>query len=430
MFAWYSDGTVSKGRIDDLDAYTAPQAFSLPPGKAISDIVEMDLGPQDRIYTWFDDGTFTIGTSIDLDAFQGATAYTLPPGYSMSAVVGISFSLVTGQVYAWYTDGKVSVGSTSDFDSVRAPVVHSTPVHCDTPAAIHEIGHALGLVHEHSRSDRDDHVRIFEDNIIPGKEPNFEIVDGWGWSNIGAYNTKSIMHYSSKGFSKNGSPTILELATPGAPLLASWVIDMAISSNDTVYTWWSDGVVMSGSASDLELVRSRYTYTPAPGYTPWDIAGIGVAKSTDRVYTWYKDGKVSVGNSADLDAHTAPYTYTLPPGYLPTDILAIDIATNDHVYVWYKDGKVSSGTSADLDAYMAPQSYSMAAGRTASQVGGIAIATSGWVWTWHSTGRVSAGTTSDLDAHVPEYDFMSRLWPIEPATELDAGDIAAIDAMY
>lgn len=73
----------------------------------------------------------------------------------------------------------------------------------------HEVFHALGKVHEQTRPDRDDYVEVLYENIEPKHAHNFAksttaIIDTAGTR----YDTKSIMHYSSMAFSKNGNETI------------------------------------------------------------------------------------------------------------------------------------------------------------------------------------------------------------------------------
>ena len=38
---------------------------------------------------------------------------------------------------------------------------------------LHEIGHAIGFWHEHSRPDRDDFVSVLLDNVLPLSRSNF-----------------------------------------------------------------------------------------------------------------------------------------------------------------------------------------------------------------------------------------------------------------
>jgi hypothetical protein len=87
---------------------------------------------------------------------------------------------------------------------------------CGFGATVHEIGHAWGLWHEQSREDRNSKIKVLWQNIIAGREHNFNqhISDG---DDIGAYDYGSIMHYSRLAFSKNGQPTI-ESIPPGKTL--------------------------------------------------------------------------------------------------------------------------------------------------------------------------------------------------------------------
>lgn len=84
---------------------------------------------------------------------------------------------------------------------------------CSTGAAIHEIGHAVGLFHEQSRSDRDSHVRIIKKNIKPNMLYNFKkyTARGYQGSDNTPFDFNSIMMYADWSFSINGLPTITKL---------------------------------------------------------------------------------------------------------------------------------------------------------------------------------------------------------------------------
>lgn len=65
---------------------------------------------------------------------------------------------------------------------------------------LHEIGHAIGLIHEHQRPDRDEHIKIFRENVSDSHAQFFQ-ESFFDKSNHVAfctfYDVKSCMHYWS-----------------------------------------------------------------------------------------------------------------------------------------------------------------------------------------------------------------------------------------
>ncbi|KAL7882324.1 hypothetical protein AOLI_G00091730 [Acnodon oligacanthus] len=82
--------------------------------------------------------------------------------------------------------------------------------------AAHEFMHALGFVHEQSRSDRDRYVTILWDNIMEGQKHNFR---KYHTNNLNtAYDYSSVMHYGRFAFSEEGLPTIMPKPDPNIPI--------------------------------------------------------------------------------------------------------------------------------------------------------------------------------------------------------------------
>jgi len=70
---------------------------------------------------------------------------------------------------------------------------------------LHEIGHGLGLFHQHARPDRNEYLDVFEDNVNPKQLDQFEIpMSKWlvDLDPTIPYDYNSIMHYGKYYFAK------------------------------------------------------------------------------------------------------------------------------------------------------------------------------------------------------------------------------------
>lgn len=82
------------------------------------------------------------------------------------------------------------------------------PFGCPFGTVVHEVGHTLGLWHEHQRTDRDNSIVVNWGNIQGWATSNFQIRSGFLRA---PFDFNSIMNYGSFAFSNNGQPTLERL---------------------------------------------------------------------------------------------------------------------------------------------------------------------------------------------------------------------------
>jgi len=154
---------------------------------------------------------------------------------------------------------------------------------CSTGNAIHEIGHAWGLLHEQARNDRNAHVTVLFENIDKQFADNF-VQDLPTTGDRGYYDFDSIMHYGFRDFTSNGGDT-LESVPLGIPF----------------------GQRTGLSAGDIDGVSRLYGFTPAnttittiPAGLPIIVDGVpGVAPQS---FPWAAGSTHSVSVSVAFGA--------------------------------------------------------------------------------------------------------------------------------
>lgn len=205
---------------------------------------------------------------------------------------------------------------------------------CSPGAVQHEIGHALGLWHEHTRIDRGEYIVIDEDqidrstglsNIVPLVRPPNNGVSP-------AYDYASIMHYSATAFSKTGLPGI-ETIPPGMPIGQRRALSVGdIDAVKRLYDRPPATTTITTNPAGLPILVDGQTYA-APQAFAWDRGSthvIGVPQQHDDPLDadvrylfgrWSDDGarehEITVGEDATW--HLASFVQSIRYEYGPAD---------------------------------------------------------------------------------------------------------------
>ena len=91
---------------------------------------------------------------------------------------------------------------------------------------VHEMGHTIGLKHEHQRPDRDDYLVVNDSCAVSGASGNFDKLSDSSWEASGPYDYDSVMSYASYTFTDSVSVS----AAPDSVADAGTTLDFIVNS--------------------------------------------------------------------------------------------------------------------------------------------------------------------------------------------------------
>lgn len=167
----------------------------------------------------------------------------------------------------------------------------------------HEIGHVLGFIHEHQRSDRDAYVTILTQNATDGGANFVKLADS---TNKGAYDFYSVMHYARNAFSVKptpADPTLPDTSSDTIEPTAAYAQYLNVMGRETDRTL---------SKLDRAAVAGIYgAPTTAPGLTVTNTKDGGPGSLRSAIYYAFDRSVDSVGSTNAVTFHI-PAT---DPGY-------------------------------------------------------------------------------------------------------------------
>ncbi|KAG8580046.1 hypothetical protein GDO81_007106 [Engystomops pustulosus] len=159
----------------------------------------------------------------------------------------------------------------------------------------HELMHALGFYHEHTRRDRDNYIEVMWQNIPPVHHLLFKLDDG-NIQNM-PYDYSSIMHYSNYVYSKEpGLPSMVPKPDPSVAVGQSiGLVDMDIRKINSLYNCdlcrkklFAPGSFVFDSSSSETIVETCFYLIQSTYKVLLQLAEINLPSSPDCIHGYIK----------------------------------------------------------------------------------------------------------------------------------------------